>query len=110
MRPSLYPDRPAPRIDYERINREHPKLKAALTRAQRSGNPRKVAEACERAVIVWNEVGAWPDDWARWRNALEDAWDKFTRTADGFGYDDDLFENNGQTAAYFHQITVRFDI
>ena len=24
------------------------------------------------AVVVWNEIGAWPDDWNRWRNALND--------------------------------------
>lgn len=107
MMPSLYPDRPVPRIDYERMNREHPKLKAALTRAERAADPRKIAEACERAVLVWNKVGAWPDDWARWRNALEDAWYSFSRSD---AFDDDLYDNGGQLAAYFRRVAFHFDV
>ena len=78
----LYPPVEPARIDYELLAREHPKLKAALTRAERSGDPLAVARAVERALKVWNEVGCWPDDWNRWRIALEDAWWKFTRSDD----------------------------
>ena len=65
---------PKPRpIDYARMKREHPKQKGALTRAIKTGDPERVAAACKAAVIVWNEVGAWPDDWHRWQNALDDS-------------------------------------
>jgi hypothetical protein len=42
-------------IDYAAMNRAYPRQKAALTRAVNSGD------------------GAWPDGWARWQNALDDA-------------------------------------
>ena len=65
--------RPAPkRIDYDRMKREWPKQKAALTRAVKSGSAEKVAAVCISAVKVWDEVGAWPDDWARFQRALDD--------------------------------------
>jgi len=60
-------------IDYERMRVEYPKLKGALTRAVKSGDPEKVRAACKKAVTVWNEVGAWPDQWADWQRALHDA-------------------------------------
>lgn len=58
--------------------------KAALTRAVRSSDPtRKVTAECVRTVREWNSPewaaahgvrqGAWPDDWARWQRALDDA-------------------------------------
>lgn len=66
--------RPTPRrIDYERMNREAPALKAALTRAVKTGDPEKVAAACKKAMKVWDEVGAWPDNWANWQSALDDS-------------------------------------
>lgn len=64
--------RPAQRIDYERMNREHPKQKAALTRAVKSGNPEKVARTIKQTIAAWNEIGAWPDDWSHWQRALDD--------------------------------------
>lgn len=60
-------------IDYKRMNRVLPGQKAALTRAIKSGDPDKVRAACREAVRVWNEIGAWPDNWARWQIALDDA-------------------------------------
>jgi hypothetical protein len=72
--------RPAPRpIDYERMNRVFPSQKAALTRAIKTGDPERVARACKDAVTVWNECGAWPDDWARWQRALDDVLPWHTR-------------------------------
>lgn len=66
--------RPAPkRIDYDRMKREWPKQKAALTRAVKSGSAEKVAAVCIAAVKVWDEVGAWPDDWSLFARALGDA-------------------------------------
>lgn len=81
----LYPHVDPPRIDYDLMRREHPKLKAALTRAKNSGDPMKVAKAVDRAVQVWDQVGCWPDDWNTWRIALEDAWAAFTRNDDEGG-------------------------
>ena len=60
------------RIDYERMKREWPKQKAALARAVKSGSAEKVAAVCIAAVKVWDEVGAWPDDWAQFQRALYD--------------------------------------
>lgn len=60
------------RIDYDRMRREWPKQKAALTRAVKSGSAEKVAAVCIAAVKVWDEVGAWPDDWSRFQRALND--------------------------------------
>jgi len=82
--------RPKPRpIDYERMNREFPKQKAALTRAMNAWrkvsagdrfgeDPRtqaaaeKVAAVCKKTVAEWNACGSWPDDWARWQRSLDD--------------------------------------
>lgn len=60
-------------IDYERMNKVRRGQKAALTRAIKSGNPHRVKEVCRKAVREWDEIGAWPDDWARWERALNDA-------------------------------------
>lgn len=66
-------NRPEPRrIDYARMQREFPKQKAALTRARKSGDPERVALECQRAIKAWNEIGAWPDDWAHWQRTLDD--------------------------------------
>ena len=88
--------RPEPRrIDYDRMNKVHPKQKAALTRAMNAYRAalkkrddrrgrydvddevvdvarEKVAQVCKAAVIEWGAIGAWPDDWHRWQNALDD--------------------------------------
>jgi hypothetical protein len=80
-----------PPIDYARMQRVWPMQKANLTRAlnefhKASANQRpwddptpameaareKVARVCKAAVAVWNEVGAWPDDWSRFQRALDD--------------------------------------
>lgn len=62
--------------DYKRVNEAFKKQKAALTRAENSGNPEKVKAAVVKAVREWREApfnGAWPDDWSRWQRALDDA-------------------------------------
>lgn len=85
--------RPEPRrIDYDRMNREMPAQKAALTRAmnrwkaavkdlrfyERDEDPtaraaaENVARVCKAAVALWNECGAWPDNWHTWNIALRD--------------------------------------
>jgi hypothetical protein len=79
-------------IDYARMSKAHPKQKAALTRAMNawkqarlnltlhaSFDTRPVDRAAEHvehvvkaAIVEWNEIGAWPDDWSRWQVALND--------------------------------------
>lgn len=71
--------RPAPqRIDYDALNKQHRKNKAALTRAVNTKDRDKVLVACATAVRSWNQPGAmWPDDWSRWQRALDDAFPIF---------------------------------
>jgi hypothetical protein len=86
MSRELYEPAPTRRIDYERMNREFPAVKAALTRAERQDEIRRplaVVKACERFVELSERCGAMPDDWARWRNALEDAYRTFQRSEAG---------------------------
>ena len=64
-------------IDYDRMNREGPKLKAALTRAVNSGDRDKVVLACAKAVKAWDAIGAWPDNWGNWQRALDDCFPVF---------------------------------
>jgi hypothetical protein len=62
-------------IDYARAKREHPKLKAALTRALNAPPTQRanlVILACRKAVREWDQWGCWPDDWSRWQRALDD--------------------------------------
>lgn len=65
--------RPEQRIDYDRMNRVLNSQRAALTRAVKTGDPEKIAEVCKKAVAVWNDIGAWPDDWSNWQRALNDS-------------------------------------
>lgn len=65
--------RPAKRIDYDRMNRIGPRQKAALTRAIKTRDAEKIAQVCKAAIVEWDEIGAWPDDWSRWERALNDA-------------------------------------
>lgn len=65
--------RPEPRpIDYARMRKVWPQQKAALTRARKTGDPERVAAVCKAAMAVWNEVGAWPDDWRLFERTLND--------------------------------------
>jgi len=67
-------ERPGPRpIDYDRMRRVWPQQKAALTRARKTGDPERIARVCRDAVAVWNEIGAWPDDWHLFQRTLDDA-------------------------------------
>lgn len=54
-------------------NRQWTQQKSALTRAINSNNPRKVIVTTEKTVGEWEQTGSWPDDWARWQRALDDA-------------------------------------
>lgn len=65
-------------IDYARMNREFPKQKARLTRAINSGSRDRVLAEAQRVVREWDDIGAWPDDWARWQGALDDVFPVFS--------------------------------
>lgn len=74
-------------INYELAKKQGPKLKAALTRAENTfGNSLErytaVLKACRKAVKVWEQWGAWPDEWSRWQRALDDAF--YAAYRDGF--------------------------
>lgn len=60
-------------LNYALADREHPRMKAALTRAVNSKSADAVLAACQKAVRAWATWGAWPDDWSRWQRALDDA-------------------------------------
>lgn len=55
------------------MNRVMPRQKAALTRAIKTKDAEVIAKVCKAAVVEWNEIGAWPDNWNRWQIALNDA-------------------------------------
>ena len=100
--PGLYPERVERKIDYALMNREYPKLKAALTRAENRDDPVAVMRACERFVKVSAEVGCMPDDWSRWRNALEDAWNRFLRS-------ENHYDDRPQIIDRFRAVACHFD-
>ena len=60
---------------------EFTRQKSRLTRAKNSGEPLAVLDAVEKTVEEWDGK-AWPDDWARWARALDDAFFTFRRTVD----------------------------
>ena len=60
-------------IDYARMQRTFPKQKAALTRAVKTGDLEKILDTTRRTIAEWDEIGAWPDDWAHWQRAIDDA-------------------------------------
>ncbi len=66
-------------INYTLANEQAPKLKSALTRAEKKGYP-AVLQACKDAVAAWGTWGAWPDNWSRWQRALDDAAVKHNHT------------------------------
>ena len=49
-----------------------PKLKAALTRAKKSGNPDRVLAAVQSAYREF-DGNYWPDCWLDWERAKQDA-------------------------------------
>lgn len=70
--------------DYKLINKRHAILKAALTRAIKSGDPERVKATVRAAVAEWNGPlwqGMWPDQWHRWNIAWQDAHGGWLSTA-----------------------------
>jgi hypothetical protein len=54
------------------MNRELPKLRAALTRAKNSKDNDKVLEAVRHAFARFEVIG-YPDQWSNWQRAKDDA-------------------------------------
>lgn len=80
-------------------NARYSRLKAALTRAK-NNNPLAVLLAVEKALDEFDESG-WPDGWATWRAALDDAYWAFSH--------DGLYEGpKGDLVARFHAVADRF--
>lgn len=95
-------DHRAPRqerpIDYDRMNREWPGQKRRLAAAVRTKNPVRVAQVCIDAVKVWDEIGAWPDDWSAFQRALDDVlpWNQHVDLSDvAYGRVEILPESKG---------------
>lgn len=57
---------------YALTRKDHSRLKGRLTRAVRSGNPDRVIAERDYAFAIFERDG-YPDDWARWERAAEDA-------------------------------------
>ncbi len=92
-------------IDYAMMKREYPKLKSALTRATNRHDWEATLRAVERFLAVSHDVGCMPDDWPRWRNALEDAWRTFSREWED---DLDLSDIPGGFVDRFQRAAARF--
>ena len=58
-------------------NADYRRQKAALTRAVNSKDVVKILDAIEKTLDEW-EGKAWPDDWHRWRRALDDVFYAYT--------------------------------
>ena len=65
-------------INYALMQSHSRGLKASLTRAKNTQDPTMrataVLRACTKAVEVWEQCGAWPDNWSAWQRALDDAY------------------------------------
>lgn len=59
-------------IDYALMKREVPKLKAALTRARTSNDPKKLLAAANKGLTFFAD-NSYIDDWRIWENARRDA-------------------------------------
>jgi hypothetical protein len=66
-------------IDYDRMKKVYPQQKAELTRVAKTGDPERIAAVVKKHIVVWNEIGCWPDNWAHWQITLNDAlpWNQF---------------------------------
>lgn len=56
----------------DQLNKELPKLRAALTRAKNSKDNDKVIAACKHAFARFEIIG-YPDQWSDWARADADA-------------------------------------
>lgn len=54
------------------VTANYRKHRAAVTRAERSGDPARVLAACDAAIVSFDAIG-WPDDWTHFQRAADDA-------------------------------------
>lgn len=66
------PSRKPTKINYERLNHCFPTQRRQLDEAVQTNDPVTVANLVIEIVKVWDEIGAWPDDWAMLQRALDD--------------------------------------
>lgn len=59
-------------IDFERMESEYLKARECVEEAVKQGDPVAVADAVIAAVTLWDDVGAWPDNWSYAQRALDD--------------------------------------
>lgn len=59
-------------VNYDAMQKELPKLRAALTRAKNSKDPKKLKAAAEKGLARFEEIG-YPDQWHAWQRAKDDA-------------------------------------
>jgi hypothetical protein len=64
---------PPRRIDYALMAGVLPRQRAELTRVKKTRDAEQIAVVIKRHIAVWDQIGAWPDSWAEWQNALTDA-------------------------------------
>lgn len=60
------------RDGYTLTQKEYRNLKSRLTRVINKKDPEKIIAECQYAINLFAERG-YPDDWARWQRALDDA-------------------------------------
>lgn len=58
--------------DYTLTQREYTNLKSRLTRARNTKDPDKILKEVLHAEAIFRERG-WPDSWANWEVAKQDA-------------------------------------
>lgn len=59
-------------IDFERMESEYLKARERVEEAVKLGDPVAVADAVIAAVTLWDDVGAWPDNWSYAQRALDE--------------------------------------
>ncbi|MFA6239972.1 MAG: DEAD/DEAH box helicase family protein, partial [Candidatus Hydrogenedentales bacterium] len=62
----------APR-DYKALNAMVRKHKSALTKAEKTKDPQKMLAVAQAALDEFEKEGIWPDNWALWQRAKDDA-------------------------------------
>ena len=60
-------------MTYEEANKECRRLKGRLTRAKNSGHPKRILDEVAQAYAQFDKMPAWPDNWALWERAKDDA-------------------------------------
>jgi len=84
-----YEARTPQQIDYERMRTEGPRLRKLVEDA--AGDPLKMQDAVRETVRIWDEIGAWPDNWHDVVRA----------------FDDTMYEHGALRLAQFEEVAYR---